>query len=129
MKVEIYLKMSEVHTSKDKKVGWPELEKIEKESNRHSYAFKRMLNLGKNHGQEDRYTEAINSVDNVPPPTYYLVKDHKPRDENNLYRTRPVCGAEEGPLQRLQMLIHMVLAAFVNCREEKYSCASTEEML
>ena len=65
--------------------------------------------------QAERINEAIRSVDNAPPPTYFLVKDHKPRGADGLHPTRPVCAANEGHLRRIQMMVNMVLVGVNNC--------------
>ena len=94
MKRASYIKMASKHIANDKDVTWEEVESIEDDANRHTMAFMRIVGLGKGLGQEDRMSEALRSMKNAPPPTYFLIKDHKKRDEDGLYPTRPVCGAK-----------------------------------
>ena len=128
MREESYIEMAKVHVDKDVEVNWDVVEKVEKEANRHSMAFCKIFKLGVNLDQADRIVEVIRSVDNAPPPTYFLVKDHKPKNSKGLYPTRPVCGANEGPLRRVQMLVNMVLLGINQSWSVDDQCMSTEEL-
>ena len=91
-------------------------------------AFMRVVGLGEGRGQEDRMAEALRSVKNAPPPTYFLIKDHKKNGEDGLFPTRPVCGAKEGPINRLQLSVNLQLLGLKKNMENSVGCKSTEEM-
>ena len=66
--------------------------------------------LGGDLNQEDRANKNMKVFDVLPPAVYYLAKDHKPIPEGSIVpSTRPVCGAKDGPLSRIENFLSLIL--------------------
>ena len=128
MTPETYSQAASVHTIKDKEVSWPMVAEVEKEMNYLSEQVVKILGMGETHNQVTRVRASTKGVDNQPPPTYFLVKDHKVVGPGCPLPTRPVCGAGEGPLARLHGLLSKPLTWFAAEMDSGAKCDSTEDM-
>ena len=119
------------HISKDIEVTEREAERVEVEANRISMHMISVLKLGQANNHEKRIRSAFKSSNNPPPATYFYFKDHKNIEEGKQCPpTRPICGADEGPLMRLSNLVSDVLEVVVqNDEMTDILCESTEDML
>ena len=119
------------HTLKDTVVTEETVSKTENEANNISMQLVRVLKLGQYYEQTSRVKSALKSTDNPPPPVYFYFKDHKNvRDGETCPPTRPICGANEGPLMRLSELLSDVLERVIDHDNmTEMLCDSTEDML
>ena len=128
---ELYRSAALAHVSNDVEVSNQVTREVEDEANKVSMQMVKVLRLGLSNGQERRMRSAFRSTNNPPPPTYFYFKDHKTICDNNLCPpTRPICGANEGPLMRLSNLVSDVLEEVVaHDSMTDILCDSTEDML
>ena len=130
MTPEVYREAAEVRTRKDIEVDYLELKKVEKESNLLMEQLSKVFKLGSQHNQTLRMKQAFRSVDNPPPATYFLIKDHKTTLAGaKCPPTRPVCGATDGPLARLQNLVSKPLQLYANEYNNGTKCDSSENLI
>ena len=122
-----YLEAGKVHTSKDEKVEWTELPKVELCVNRHTRALMKILNIGTSHqSQTQRMKGAFISEDSPAPHMYLMWKDHK--EYVTMPPTRPVCSATVGPLVRASEILSIILTSFLDVSPGEEACQSSEEM-
>ena len=72
--IENYSEAVKVHTENDRKVGWEEVQNIEKSMIDHLRFFNKMFSVGSNHDHELRVSQASTSS-NCPPPTLDIFKE------------------------------------------------------
>ena len=87
--VESYLTMGDPHTSKDLEIGMEEVVRRADLLDCHSLMFIKMFNIGQAHNHGWRMRESYLGSD-CPAPMYLLIKDHKGRNPDGTYKTRPV---------------------------------------
>ena len=80
-----YLKMGEVHTSKDRTITRRELIEIERNLNGHITMWCKIWGTGKGHKQLGRVVDSKRNSSEEVADMYLLVKDHK-----ETLQTRPV---------------------------------------
>ena len=116
------------HTEGDEGISKKEYVDLEKIINAHSSMWTRILNLGKDKKDKDRFRSNMITRNSPYAPLYTLRKDHKKYDnENDGPPVRPVCGADSTYNYKLSHLITKVLERVIY--EENTTCESTEEIL
>ena len=83
----IYLTMGSIHTAKDQEITWKEVEAIQRGLNGHCSMWAKILNMGEAWGHEDRIRESCIHKSEIVPPMTLLIKDHKPKSSNGMFKT------------------------------------------
>ena len=116
--MESYGSMGEVHTSKDRQVHMADVETMAKKHDYHMSMIIKVLKLGDSHGHRGRFRESYMGGKN--PSTMYLAfKDHKPKDKNGLYKTRPIVAANTSYNVGLRETCSVILESIYQSREDK----------
>merc|ERR1711954_189647 len=96
MKSEPYISSMKEHHNEDKVINKKELNKIERNLNKHSKSITKIFNIGEKHGQEKRaMRNATVHVNGQVSVLKGAKKDHKDPDEG--IKMRPILDAIEGP--------------------------------
>ena len=122
---DAYVKMGMMHTNKDKKIGWKEIEEMEKQINGHSIAWVKMYNTGESHGHKDRVMDSKVSRSRNLSTMYLAVKDHK--KEPGL--SRPIVTGCSGNTRALSNSVSNLLESMANTIENVFERISSEDML
>ena len=124
---QLYSQAAEEHLSKDTKVNQADVDKLERCSNILAACTCTIFNLGSDLNQEDRCLKAMTVLDVHPPSTYYLGKDHKTIPQGQTFpKTRPVCGASNGPLSRIDDFWSKVVGHVADSMNAPSECINTE---
>ena len=130
MPPELYKEAAKIHLEKDVEVSSMEVKNVEIRMNLRMEQFAKALKLGIQHSQVGRVKQAFRSVDNPPPPMYFLIKDHKLTLPGSVCpTTRPVCGATDGLVARFQNLLSCPLQIFAEEFDTGTKCDSSEDMI
>ena len=87
--VESYLRMGDPHISKDLEIDMEEVVKRADLLDSHASMYIKMFNIGQAHNHGWRMRESFLGSD-CPAPLYLLIKDHKGRNSDGTFKTRPV---------------------------------------
>ena len=122
---DAYVKMGMIHTEKDKKIGWKEIEEMEKQINGHSIAWVKMHNTGESHGHKDRVIDSKVSRSKNLSTMYLAVKDHKKEPG----KSRPIVTGCSGNTRALSNSVSNLLESVANTIENVFERISSEDML
>ena len=127
--VENYIKMGELHTSKDKEVNEEKAKELQRVHNGHVSMWLKITNMGENWNHCDRIREnCINHSCSVA-AMYLLVKDHKPTNPGELPATRPVCSGCNSMGVHLSNILSEIIDAIANSMKGSMEVISTEDLL
>ena len=131
MSVEMYDKMSIVHTEGDTEVDWKTLQATQRELRGHSRAMARIVNLGAGQGNKNRGRcyDNISSWANDPPNLRCVAKTHKPVGKDGIPKSRPIVGATKGLTTAIGELISDIVEPITRSQEDSSEAQSTEELL
>ena len=122
---DAYVKMGMIHTEKDKKIGWNEIQEMEKQINGHSVAWVKMHNTGEHHGHHDRVIDSKVSRSKNLSTMYLVVKDHKKEPG----KSRPIVTGCSGNTRALSNSVSNLLESVANMIENVFERISSEDML
>ena len=129
MSLEAYLAAGNVHTQGDKEVDKDFVERIQRQVVGHTSAWLKILNVGQDHGHEDRHRKTFILHSLGIAQMYLTYKDHKQQDPTKPHKTRPICSAINGFNVQFSNLISPVLEALADLCENKFEVKSGENAL
>ena len=112
---DIYLKMGQEHTAKDREISWGEAEEVLKELKGHTSMWIKITGMGKTWNQVDRVRKSLITHAPQVPPLYLLVKDHKQVEPGAIPPTRPVVSGSRGMNLHLNDVLSEVLEPLSRC--------------
>ena len=117
MPMEMYVKMGEVHTAKDREILEEEVTRIQQDLNKHARWILKIFGVGEGHGSNNvnRITSAFTTLAEDVPILSLLVKDHKEVKEGDVMVTRPVIGISETMVARLSKLMSEIVKRLADC--------------
>ena len=122
---DTYVQMGMIHTEKDKKIGWKEIQEMEKQINGHSIAWAKMHNTGESHGHQSRVIDSKVSRSKNLSTMYLAVKDHKKEPG----KSRPIVTGCSGNTRALSNSVSNLLESVANTIENIFERISSEDML
>ena len=125
---ENYAEAARPHIEKDEIVTKKDYEDIEKLINAHSIFWMRMLKVGEDTGDQERYKQSMKTEDSKRSTLYMFRKDHKHcKDSEKGPQVRPLCDVSDSYGHKLSYFISNILKEVTD--REKTVCNSTEDML
>ena len=88
----------------------------------------KILRLGEGHGHKGRFGESYMGGQN-PSIMYLVFKDHKLKDKNGLYKTRPIVAANTSYNVGMSETCSVILVSLYASRENKAGVISTDDLL
>ena len=124
---ELYLKMGEAHTSKDREVSNEEIWEIQRRVNTHVASWFRITRMGSKWSHEERMRANLISQSASPAPMYLFGKDHKAVGPDGVPKSRPVISSQGGMIVNLSNIISEYIEPIADSLEGKIEIMSTEE--
>ena len=126
---EQYQMMGEEHAKKDRKCTMQEVIGMAKELDCHNSSFIKMFNLGEAWGHSARMRESFMGGEH-PAKMTILIKDHKARLPNGLYKTRPVVAGDTAFNRGLSEILSDILESTYKARKGRnIGVISTDDLL
>ena len=126
--LENYEKQGNEHVRGDRKIGWPEVQKIMNEVKGHLRALNKIFNTGSSHSKKsmERAWKAKEAMATILPNLCIFPKDHKPLKPDGQPKTRPVCGASETINQELSEWISTLIVGSLDAEALYPSLVASE---
>ena len=105
-----------------------EVENMAKKHDNHMSMILKILKVGQSHGHKGKFKESYMGGQN-PSVMYLVIKDHKPKDNQCLYKTRPIVAANASYNVGLSETISVILESLYNDLEDRAGAISTDDML
>ena len=98
MPLEMYTKIIEKHTIKDREVQWSEIEEAQKAIRSHARSLGKILRIGENEGERNvnRCYSNLASWACDPPILRAVAKTHKAPGKDGCPKSRPIVGTARG---------------------------------
>ena len=123
-----YTEAARPHIEKDMIVTQKEYEDVEKLINAHSLFWMRMLRVGEETGDQERYKRSMKTENSKSSTLYMFRKDHKQcEDDNKGPPVRPLCDVSDSYGHKLSYFASNILKEVTD--KEPTVCDSTEDML
>ena len=126
---EEYLRMGEVHTSKDIEIGWGEAAEIQKLTNGHTSSWIKIAGVGESWGHVERVRETCLNKSICIASMYLLYKDHKETKTGEVPKSRPVVSSSGGMGIHLNNILSEFVEPLADNVKGKIEVISSEEMM
>ena len=127
--MEMYLKMGEVHTSKDDEISWDAVWEKQKLLNGHVSLWIKIGKIGEDWNHTERVRETCINKSCSIPPMYLLWKDHKESKDGDTLKSRPVISSQSGMGIHLNNILTDFVDPLADCIEGRIEVISGSEML
>ena len=125
---ENYAEAATPHIKNDIIITQEEYAKIEEATNAHTKCWMRMLNVGKESKDDDRYKSSMLTHNSKPATLYIYRKDHKKfEDRIKGPPVRPLCDVNDSYGHKLSHFLCNILKEISD--EQETICDSTEDMI
>ena len=125
---EMYLKMGEMHTNKDKKISGDRAREVQKQLNGHTSMLIKITKMGEDWKHSKRIRETCINQSVCVPPMYLLYKDHKKTMENEVPKSRPVVSSKSGMGIHINNILSDLTEPMADALENKIEVISSEEL-
>ena len=125
---ESYIKMGEVHTSKDQEVNMDTVKEKAADHDSHVSTWIKILSIGSNNKHSHRFRESYMGGD-TPCPLTVLAKDHKNRNADETMKTRPVVSGCSSYNRGLSEILSELLEAVLKDIKGGVTVISSDDLL